>query len=147
VAVPLHLEVFSAVRGGGAHRNGEVVRCSDETELGRALVATGFGYDPQRRVRQAEVVTRVISRIRDIRRGGAASVDFCSVASGRVDAYFERGMQRWDWAAGALIAQEAGAIVAELDGGPLDDGCILAAPAGLWQPLADLLLEAGADEV
>ena len=91
-------------------------RVSGETEPASALVATGFGYTPEGRTEQAEVLARLIGSIRDIRRMGAAAVDLCSVACGRVDAYYERGLNHWDLAAGELIAGEAGATV-ELDRG------------------------------
>lgn len=144
VAVPLHLDVFTAVAGEGAERNGTPVRVSDRTELSQALVATGFAYEPVRRTRQAEAMSRIVGRVRDVRRVGAASVDLCSVACGRVDAYYERGLQPWDWAAGALVAREAGARVADLEGGELGTGVVVAAPDALWGPLAELLVEAGA---
>ena len=136
---PLHGERFTAVRGAGARRNGEPIRVSAETELGAALVATGFGYTPGERTRQAEVLSRLIGSIRDIRRMGAAAVDLCSVACGRVDAYYERGLNHWDLAAGTLIAKEAGARVGELD-----DGTVVAAPPALFEPLSEALLSASA---
>lgn len=141
---PLHGEVFTAVRGAGAFRNGRPISASTETDLGRALVATGFSYEPDRRRRQAAVLGLVAPQIRDIRRMGAASVDLCSVACGRVDAYYERGLQPWDHAAGALIATEAGAIVGDLDGGSARFEFCLAAPPALFGPLRDLLIESGA---
>ena len=141
---PLHREVFTAIRGGGAFRNGSPISTSTETDLGRALVATGFSYEPDRRRRQAAVLGLVAPQIRDIRRMGAASVDLCSVACGRVDAYYERGLQPWDHAAGALIASEAGAIVGDLDGGPASFDFCLAAPPSLFEPLRDLLSASGA---
>ena len=134
---PLHGERFTAVRGGGARRDGEPIRVAAEAELGAALVATGFGYDPGERTRQAEVLSRLIGSIRDIRRMGAAAVDLCSVACGRVDAYYERGLNHWDLAAGTLIAKEAGARVGELD-----DGTVVAAPPALFEPLSEALLSA-----
>ena len=136
---PLHGEVFTAVRGEGARRNGETVRVSAETDLARALVATGFSYEPERRRRQAEVLQQVLPVVRDLRRMGAASVDLCSVACGRVDAYFERGLQPWDHAAGALIATEAGAVVGDLDGGPPRFDFCLAAPPALFESLRAIL--------
>jgi myo-inositol-1(or 4)-monophosphatase len=136
VCDPMHDERFTAARGWGALRNGRPVVVSDETDLGSALVATGFGYDPARRRAQARVLERLIGSIRDVRRMGAAAVDLCSVACGRVDAYYERGLQHWDLAAGSLIAAEAGAIVGELD-----DGTVIAAPPALFAPLRDLLAE------
>jgi myo-inositol-1(or 4)-monophosphatase len=137
---PLHGELYSAVRGGGATRNGEPVRCSGETDIAHALVATGFGYDPARRREQGAVVARILGDIRDIRRMGAAAVDLCSVASGRVDAYFERGLNAWDLAAGALIAAEAGAVIEAIEGGPARPGSVLAAPPQLLDPLRALLV-------
>ena len=136
---PLHRERFTAVRSGGSRRNGEPIRVSGETELGSALVATGFGYVAAERTRQVEVLARMIGSIRDIRRMGAAAVDLCSVAGGRVDAYYERGLNHWDLAAGTLIAEEAGATVGELD-----DGTVVAAPPALFEPLSEALLSASA---
>ena len=141
---PLHGDVFTATLGGGARRNGIAISCSAETRLSHALVGTGFGYDADRRARQATVLTRVLPNIRDIRRMGAASVDLCSVACGRVDAYFEKGLQPWDHAAGALVATEAGAIVRDLDGGPPTDDFCIAAPPALFTALRDLLDDSGA---
>lgn len=143
---PLHAEVFTARIGAGAHRNGEPIRASGESRLGHALVGTGFSYETARRERQAHVLTRVLPAVRDIRRMGAASVDLCSVACGRLDAYYERGLQPWDHAAGALIATEAGASVGDLDGGPASWEFCLAASADLFGPLQDLLRRAGAAE-
>jgi myo-inositol-1(or 4)-monophosphatase len=144
VSDPLHGDVFTATLGGGAFRNGRPIVVSAETELGRALVATGFSYRPERRAVQAAVLTRILPKLRDIRRMGAASVDLCSVAYGRADAYYERGLQPWDHVAGALVARESGALVGHLDGGPEDDDFILAAPPALYEPLRALLTEAGA---
>jgi len=144
VADPLHAEVFTAVAGGGAFRNGEPIRCSATTELRQALVATGFSYEADRRARQAGVLAHLLPAVRDIRRMGAASVDLCSVACGRVDAYYERGLKAWDFAAGALVAVEAGAIVADLDGGGPSEAFTLAATPAIHRPLAELLAGAGA---
>ena len=144
---PLHREVFSARRGAGSWRNGERLAVSTQTRLDQALVATGFGYHPARRAHQADVLRAIVPRIRDIRRLGAASVDLCSVACGRVDAYFEKGLQPWDHAAGALVAAEAGARVGDLDGGPLRGDFCLAAPPALFEPLRELLADLGAGDV
>jgi myo-inositol-1(or 4)-monophosphatase len=143
---PLHREVFTAVRGGGARRNDRPIRHSDKAELATALVATGFAYDPGRRARQAAVLAHLLPVVRDIRRMGAASVDLCSVACGRVDAYYERGLGHWDLAAGALIAAEAGATVGSLPGPPPAGPCIVTAPPRLYDQLAAALVAAGADE-
>ena len=141
---PLHQEVFTAIRDGGARRNGLPISVSEETSLAHALVATGFSYEPERRVRQVAVLSHLIGSIRDVRRMGAASVDLCSVACGRVDAYYERGLQPWDHAAGALIAMEAGARVENLSGGAPDFGFCLAAPPALFDELRSMLLAADA---
>jgi fructose-1,6-bisphosphatase/inositol monophosphatase family enzyme len=82
--------------------------------------------------------------VRDIRRGGAAAVDLCSVACGRVDAFYEKGLGAWDLAAGALVAAEAGALVGDLAGGPPSGEFVLAAGPGLFEPLRALLDRAGA---
>ncbi|NUO34037.1 MAG: inositol monophosphatase [Dermatophilaceae bacterium] len=84
---------------------------SAEDRLGRTLLATGFGYAPEVRARLAEVLRRVLPRVRDIRRIGSAALDLVRVADGSVDAYAESGLNAWDLAAGWLIAEEAGAIV------------------------------------
>jgi myo-inositol-1(or 4)-monophosphatase len=144
VAVPLLHEVFTAVAGGGARRNDEPIGVSDLDRLDGALVATGFSYDAERRHRQAQVLTRVLPQVRDIRRMGAASVDLCSVACGRVDAYYERGLKPWDYAAGALVAVEAGARVGDLDGGSPSPEFVFATNPALFAPLATLLDDAGA---
>ena len=98
VAVPRHAEVFTAVAGQGSwlHPAGAApvrLRCNAGVPLGKALVATGFGYARARRVVQGEIVAAVLPQVRDIRRGGSCAVDLCSVAAGRVDAYYERGRQ------------------------------------------------------
>ncbi len=146
VADPAHSTVHSAALGLGARCNGKEVRLGPAPELAHALVATGFSYEPSRRERQARVLVSVLPRVRDIRRMGAAAVDLCSVAVGRVDAFYERGLQPWDYAAGALIAAEAGARVGDLDGGATSAAFTLATHRGLFEPLADLLRAAGAGE-
>ncbi|CDO30294.1 inositol monophosphatase family protein [Mycolicibacterium porcinum] len=108
-------EVYSAALGHGAEvvRDGvrSALRCSGVEELSMALLGTGFAYDPGRRARQAAVVAEVLPEVRDIRRIGSCALDLCMVAAGRLDAYYEEGVQVWDWAAAALIAAEAGATV------------------------------------
>ena len=147
VASPLHDEVFTATLGGGARLDGVPIHCATPQSVSRAVVSTGFGYDPERRVRQAQIVSRVIGQIADIRRFGAAAVDLCWVACGRVDGYWEVGLNPWDHAAGALIAQEAGAIVTGLDAGSSpSEAFTLAAPPAIWADLARLLAEAGAGD-
>ncbi|MEU4381589.1 inositol monophosphatase family protein [Micromonospora echinofusca] len=134
-------EEWTATVGGGAWRAGERLRCSTETDLGQALVATGFGYDPGRRAHQARVVAELIPHIRDIRRFGAAALDLCLAAEGRVDAYYEKGLAAWDQAAGALVATEAGLLVAGLGGLPAGPDLVIAAPSALFKPLHDRLAD------
>lgn len=144
VVVPIQGDVFAATLDGGATRNGRPIHCTTATDLATSLVATGFSYDRDRRRRQAEVLVQVLPAVRDIRRIGAAAVDLCSVACGRVDAYYERGLHPWDWAAGTLIASEAGAVVTDLDGGPTSEAFTLAAAPDIHGALAQLLRAAGA---
>jgi myo-inositol-1(or 4)-monophosphatase len=144
---PVHDQLFTAALGRGARLGGRPLRrppMPGGGGLARALVATGFSYDPARRAAQAAVLTEVIHRVRDIRRMGAAAVDLCSVALGRVDAFYERGLAPWDLAAGALVASEAGAAVGDLDGGPPSGGFVLAADPAIADALRDLLRAAGA---
>jgi len=146
VHVPSQGETFTAVRGQGARRNGEPIRCNAAPTLDRALVGTGFGYDAHRRATQAEVLRQLLPRIADIRRLGACSVDLCAVACGRTDAYYERGVNPWDHAAGGLIASEAGAVVGGLHGAPASSELLLAAPPGLFEALHDVLAGLRADQ-
>jgi myo-inositol-1(or 4)-monophosphatase len=104
-------EVYAAARGQGATRDGIPVSVGAADSLSTSLVATGFAYDAATRVEQAAAAARVIGSVRDLRRAGAAALDLCDVASARLDAYWERGLMPWDFAAGALIATEAGAVV------------------------------------
>jgi myo-inositol-1(or 4)-monophosphatase len=109
VEVPELGRTYWATRGGGAFRNGARLRVSDQDQLGLALVATGFAYDVESRSRQGAVVSQLLRRVRDVRRLGSAALDLCLLAEGAVDAYYERGTQEWDYAAGSLVAEEAGA--------------------------------------
>ena len=142
---PSKRELFTAIRGGGATLNGEPLAVSGCTELAQALVGTGFGYDAGRRARQSQVLTGVLPLVRDIRRIGAASLDLCAVACGRLDAYYERGLNLWDHAAAGLIAAEAGARVEGLHGGTASTDLLVAAPSALFGGLHDLLAGLGAD--
>ena len=147
VVSPLHSDIFEARLGGGALLNGRPIRCSSPPTLARAVIGTGFGYDPDRRRRQSEVLSRVIGDIADIRRVGAAALDLCSVAAGRIDGYWEVGLNPWDHAAGALIAAEAGARVEGPAGGPPSEALIVAAPPPIWDELVSLLEGARAADV
>jgi myo-inositol-1(or 4)-monophosphatase len=147
VADPTHGRTYHAVLGRGAWCDDRPLRLGDAAPLDRALVATGFAYDPERRGRQGAVVAQLVPRIRDLRRMGAAALDLCSVAAGRVDAYYEAGLGPWDLAAGALIATEAGARLGSLDGGPVRPDSVLAAHPDRFDELRELLVELGADRV
>ena len=133
----VHRETFTASAGGGAQRDGAGIAPSGCKELPTALVATGFSYEPAERDRQARVLTAVLPRVRDIRRAGAAALDLCWVACGRLDVFYERGLQRWDMAAGALIVAEAGGTVTT------GDRWVLATTPALHEPMRHLLAEAG----
>jgi myo-inositol-1(or 4)-monophosphatase len=144
VAVPAHGEVFTAVSGGGAWLQAGgappvPLRCNTGVALAQALVATGFGYGAGRRKVQGEVVAVVLPRVRDIRRAGSCAVDLCSVAAGRVDAFYERGVNYWDYAAGGLIATEAGARLGGLAGKPASPEMAIAAEPVLFGELHGLL--------
>lgn len=138
-------ELFTAVRGRGAWLGDQPIAVSSCTELSQALVGTGFGYDTNRRANQARVLLDLLPVVRDIRRLGAASLDLCALACGRLDGYYERGLNLWDYAAAGLIAAEAGACVGGLNGmGPSPELYVAATPA-VFSPLADLLARLGAD--
>jgi myo-inositol-1(or 4)-monophosphatase len=126
-------ELFSASAGAGARRNGVPIRASGCTELPDALVATGFSYQASVRSLQGEVAQRLLSRARDVRCFGSAALELCWVACGRLDGYYQRDTEVWDRAAGALIAEEAGARV-ELPC-PENGDLVIAATAGVFDEL------------
>ncbi len=136
-------ELFCATLGGGATRDGHPISASRATTLATSLIGTGFSYDADRRARQAALLVHVLPQIRDIRRFGAAAVDLCAVACGRLDGYYEAGLAAWDLAAGALIAAEAGAVVTDFDGNAAVPGAVVAAAPGIAGSLLDLLVSAG----
>lgn len=120
-------ECFAAHRGGGARLNGQPIRCSELQDLNAAVIGTGFGYAPTRRREQAQLLVHLAPRIANIRRLGSAALDLAYVACGRTDGFYESGLNDWDLAAGALIAQEAGALVTDLDGNAASTALALAA--------------------
>ncbi|WP_206507311.1 inositol monophosphatase family protein [Streptomyces chrestomyceticus] len=144
VAAPMRGETYHAVLGGGAFRNGEPVRCRPAPPLSQALIGTGFAYLSERRAAQAEVLRTLLPQVRDIRRGGSAAIDLCDVACGRLDGYYERGLNPWDMAAGALIAREAGALTGGRPGGPASNDLVVAASPDVFATLQPLLEELGA---
>ena len=127
---PVGDELFSATRHGQALCNGQALEPTRCETLARALVGTGFAYDAALRTEQATVVARVIPAARDIRRAGAAALDLCACAAGRLDAYWERDVNHWDIAAGSLICERAGLSVRTLEpAGGLPAGVIVAGAA------------------
>jgi myo-inositol-1(or 4)-monophosphatase len=133
--------LYRAISGFGAMRDHQRLEVRRQPDLAQALVATGFSYRAERRERQGRAAAHVISRVRDIRRGGSAALDLCHVAAGHVDAFWELYLNPWDFAAGSIIAREAGAemFFREAADGPL----VVAANAALLPPLLELLKEAG----
>jgi fructose-1,6-bisphosphatase/inositol monophosphatase family enzyme len=144
VYLPATDEMFTAVRGGGAWLNGRPIAASACADLATALVGVGFSYRVERRTRQATLVAGLLPRIRDIRQIGSAAGHLCLVAAGRLDAFYEEGLNPWDSAAGVLIAAEAGATVTGVDGGPLDLTRICAAAPGVAEALVAALGSLGA---
>jgi len=142
---PVREETFAATRSGPPTLNGATISGSSRDDLATALVSTGFAYDADVRAKQAVVMSRVLPRVRDIRRAGSAALDLAWLACGRYDAYYERGVNLWDYAAGGLIAERAGLVVRELsaaDDGPA--GLAAAAPA-LMDELLGLILNGAVD--
>jgi myo-inositol-1(or 4)-monophosphatase len=127
---PLRDEEFTATRSGPATLDGAPLTASSKDDLAMALVATGFAYDAAVRAHQVQALQGVITRVRDIRRGGSAALDLAWTAAGRTDGYWERGINRWDFAAGALLCERAGLAVRELPAAEgLPFGLVVAAPA------------------
>lgn len=149
VTEPATRRVWAASLGHGSFLNGQPLRISAASRLDLSLVATGFNYSVARRTRQAAVWGRMLPQVRDIRRAGAASLDLCAVAAGWVDAYLEHGLHRWDWAAGALIAAEAGAVVrlpgAAEDG--LGSDAVFVSTPGIASALSSALVSCGAGAI
>ncbi len=138
----LRAEEFSAVRGAEPMLNREpftrsvIHRSSGSDPLTGVLLATGFHYEAEVRVQQAEVFSNLIPRLRDIRRGGSAALDLCWAAIGRVDAYTELGVREWDVAAGGLVCLSAGLEVAVVPAGTTRPQGIIAAQAQVLESLA-----------
>ncbi|HEV2779115.1 MAG TPA: inositol monophosphatase family protein [Actinophytocola sp.] len=145
IVEPVSGRRWTAVRGEGAELDGKPLRASGTDRLDLALVGTGFAYRAERRRRQAVGVAELLGRVRDIRRGGAASLDLCAVAAGWLDGYFEHGLSRWDWAAGTLIAEEAGALVRipGTTGDGFGEDLLMAAAPGVADALSSALLDCG----
>jgi myo-inositol-1(or 4)-monophosphatase len=138
---PVRRETFAAARGAGATLNGAPVHTRQPRGLDRALIGTGFAYAPDDRGFQARVLTRLLPRVRDVRRGGSAALDLAWVACGRLDGFYEWGIKHWDRAAGMLLVTEAGGAVSVFEPDGLDP-CVVAADAGQHDALRDLVVDA-----
>ncbi|HEY8304748.1 MAG TPA: inositol monophosphatase family protein [Solirubrobacteraceae bacterium] len=126
---PCRDELFTATRDGPALLNGGPLAASDCADLSRAMLATGFAYDASVRAAQAEVLARLLPRVRDIRRFGSAALDLAWTAAARYDAYFERTVKPWDIAAGTLVCERSGLAVLELpERAGLPSGVLAAVP-------------------
>lgn len=135
-------EVWTATRGGGAFLDGRPIHGSGQQELAQTLVGTGFGYAAERRRWQARILVEILPAVRDIRRIGAAAIDLCYCADGRLDAHYEIGLNHWDFAAAGLVATEAGLLVTGLAGAPPSPDMVIAAPPAVHQDLHDRLAAA-----
>ena len=147
VCNPVSHEVFHARLGGGAWLGDTALHGPRDVPLERAVIGTGFGYDAGRRAAQAAIVAGLLPRIADVRRLGAASLDLCAVAAGRLDGYFEAGLNPWDYAAGLLIATEAGCVGSGLRGREPGPQLAVVAGAALAPSLFAVLIELGADRL
>ena len=135
---------YWAKLGGGAFHNGESISINRPKSLAQSLLVTGFSYSAELRIKQAQVLTGIIGGVRDIRRFGACSLDLCALASGLVDVYFERTLSAWDFAAGALIAQEAGALVRGWNGAAPSHDWLLAGHPEIVDEFEELAVRSGA---
>ena len=135
VFAPTINSLWKARKGGGAYLNNKAIKCNDPVNLNLALIATGFSYDLELRKEQGARIQKLIPQIRDLRRNGAAAVDLCYVAMGAVDAYFESSLKEWDFAAGGLIATEAGALISGRTGGAPDGDMVVCAGPSLHAQL------------
>ena len=144
VYIPALGEMFTATRGGGAFLNGAPIQSNTIADVSQALVCTGFSYSADQRTIQAQRVSRFIHQIRDIRRAGAAAIDLCFVACGRIDAYFEENLHQWDISAGILIAHEAGCRSGDFSGHTPRPAEILTTAPAIFDQLSQLIMAASA---
>ena len=143
---PLRSELFTAEAGHGAFLNGDRLRVSRTGNLEGALLATGFPYSREAMDRALDLFVRIMRRVRAVRRAGSAALDLCSLAAGRLDAFWEETLRAWDTAAGELVVREAGGVVTDFDGGPFRNGGpnIAASNGRLHPALLEVLAEARA---
>jgi myo-inositol-1(or 4)-monophosphatase len=133
---------YTAARGHGARRDGRPLSVRPVPPVQERLVLTGFGYEAEHRVLQARAVSALLPRVRDIRRQGSAALELCHLAEGAADAYVEEGVNAWDYAAGGLVAEEAGARLGLHEGVGGRD-CLVAAPATAYDEMVALVRECG----
>ncbi len=145
VVNPATGQTWTAGVGRGAYLDGEPITAPTPPVLARALVGTGFGYLPGRRRAQARVLVELLPQMRDLRRIGSAALDLCAVADGRLDAFYERGLNPWDMAAAMLVIAEAGGGVCGLRGAPPSGDMVVAGVEPLLGVLTDRLGGLGAD--
>ena len=139
VFAPVNDELFSAALGEGATLNGLAIQCSSTDNISIALIGTGFSYIEERRAAQAIRVGQLLGHVRDIRRLGSAAYDLCMVACGRLDGYYEEHLNSWDYAAGVLIASEAGATTSDYDGRRPSSEITIASAPGVHAELLSLI--------
>ncbi len=137
-------ECFAARRGNGATLDDRPIACSTQTEFDHCVLGTGFGYQSDQRRRQAEILIDILPKVANLRRLGSAALDLAYVGAGRIDGYWESGLNAWDAAAGALIAGEAGATVTDLAGNDPSPTMTVAAPPTIHTRLVAELRAAGA---
>jgi myo-inositol-1(or 4)-monophosphatase len=138
---PLRDELFTVRVGEQALLDGVALRGSQRDDIATAMVATGFGYDARVRAAQAEVVARLLPQVRDIRRLGSAALDLAWLAAGRYDAYYEYGLNAWDWAAGEMLCSAAGLATRHLDPLPGTGAGLLVAAPGIVDALEAIVTE------
>jgi len=136
---PLRDELFAGERGGRPTLNGAVVAGSQAVELASSLIGTGFAYAAEVRALQAAVVSRLLPQVRDVRRMGSAALDLAWTAAGRYDAFYERGVQAWDIAAGVVLGECAGLSVRSLEAEGVAPAGVIVAPPGLMDALAEIV--------
>ena len=138
--------VYAGIVGQGATRDDEPIHARSESDLSRALIATGFLPDAAVRRTQADLLRHVLPRVRDVRRSGCPSLDICHVASGALDGFYECGLGPWDITAAAAVAEAAGTRVSLLHSSVFPDPFVVVANPELSLALIDLLVEAKAVE-
>lgn len=140
---PMRQEIFTASRGQGAQLDGRRIRVSKQQSLRKALIATGFPYrmSEANMDRYLAMLRAVMLETAGVRRPGAAALDLCYVAAGRVDGFWELGLKKWDVAAGALIIREAGGRISDFRGTDdfLDSGNLVAGSPKVYAALSKLL--------